>query len=142
MHHSFYDYLPKANVADLRTNGVFIAKERGKTTAYALDSLQTGGQLFVNPGTEVYEGMIVGQNSRENDLVVNPCKLKKLSNMRSKAADDAPMLTPPRIMNLEQAVEYIAPDELVEITPESIRLRKKILDHLQRKRSSKNESEE
>jgi GTP-binding protein len=141
MHHSFYDYLPKVNVSDLRINGVFIAKERGKTTAYALDSLQTGGQLFVEPGVEVYAGMIVGQNSRENDLVVNPCKLKKLTNMRSKAADDAPMLIPPRIMNLEQAVEYIAPDELVEVTPYSVRLRKKVLDHLERKRSSKNESE-
>jgi GTP-binding protein len=142
MHHSFYDYMPKVNVADLRMNGVFIAKEQGKTTAYALDNLQTSGQLFVEPGVEVYEGMIVGQNSRENDLVVNPCKLKKLSNMRSKSADDAPMLTPPRIMNLEQAVEYIAPDELVEVTPASVRLRKKILNHLLRKRSSQNEAEE
>jgi GTP-binding protein len=142
MHHSFYDYMPKVNVADLRTNGVFIAKEQGKTTAYALDNLQISGQLFVGPGVEVYEGMIVGQNSRENDLVVNPCKLKKLSNMRSKSADDAPMLTPPRSMNLEQAVEYIAPDELVEVTPTSVRLRKKILNHLLRKRSSQNEANE
>jgi GTP-binding protein len=142
MHHSFYDYMPKVNVADLRTNGVFIAKEQGKTTAYALDNLQISGQLFVGPGVEVYEGMIVGQNSRENDLVVNSCKLKKLSNMRSKGSDDAPMLTPPRIMNLEQAVEYIAPDELAEITPISVRLRKKILNHLLRKRSSQNEAEE
>ncbi len=142
MHHSFYDYMPKVNVADLRTNGVFIAKEQGKTTAYALDNLQISGQLFVGPGIEVYEGMIVGQNSRENDLVVNPCKLKKLSNMRSKGSDDAPMLTPPRIMNLEQAVEYIAPDELAEITPISVRLRKKVLNHLLRKRSSQNEAEE
>lgn len=142
MHHSFYDYMPKVNVADLRTSGVFIAKEQGKTTAYALDNLQISGQLFVGPGVEVYEGMIVGQNSRENDLVVNPCKLKKLSNMRSKSTDDAPMLTPPRIMNLEQAIEYIAPDELVEVTPASVRLRKKILNHLLRKRSSQNEAEE
>jgi GTP-binding protein len=142
MRHSFYDYMPKINVADLRTNGVFIAKEQGKTTAYALDNLQISGQLFVVPGVEVYEGMIVGQNSRENDLVVNPCKLKKLSNMRSKSSDDAPMLTPPRIMNLEQAVEYIAPDELVEVTPISVRLRKKILNHLLRKRSSQNKAEE
>jgi GTP-binding protein len=142
MHHSFYDYMPKVNVADLRTSGVFIAKGQGKTTAYAVDNLQISGQLFVGPGVEVYEGMIVGQNSRENDLVVNPCKLKKLSNMRSKSADDAPMLTPPRIMNLEQAIEYIAPDELVEVTPASVRLRKKILNHLLRKRSSQNEAEE
>jgi GTP-binding protein len=142
MHHSFYDYMPKADVADLRTNGVFIAKESGKVTAYALDNLQKSGQLFLDPGIEVYEGMIVGQNSRENDLIVNPCKLKKLSNMRSKGSDDAPMLTPPRLMNLEQAIEYISPDELVEITPTSVRLRKKILNHLLRKRSSQNEAEE
>jgi GTP-binding protein len=142
MHHTFYDYMPKVNVVDLRPNGVFIAKEQGKTTAYALGNLQISGQLFVEPGVEVYEGMIVGQNSRENDLVVNPCKLKKLSNMRSKSADDAPILTPSRIMNLEQAVEYIAPDELVEVTPTSVRLRKKILDHLLRKRSLQNEAEE
>ncbi|MCA6072853.1 MAG: translational GTPase TypA [Endomicrobium sp.] len=142
MHHSFYDYMPKADVADLRTNGVFIAKESGKATAYALDNLQKSGQLFLDPGIEVYEGMIVGQNSRENDLIVNPCKLKKLSNMRSKGSDDAPMLTPPRLMNLEQAIEYISPDELVEITPTSVRLRKKILNHLLRKRSSQNEAEE
>ncbi|MDR3125369.1 MAG: translational GTPase TypA [Endomicrobium sp.] len=141
MHHSFYDYMPKINVSNLRTNGVFIAKEQGKTTAYALDNLQVSGQLFVGPGVEVYEGMIVGQNSRENDLVVNPCKLKKLTNMRSKSADNAPMLNTPRVMNLEQAVEYIAQDELVEITPVSIRLRKKILNHLLRKRSSQKEDE-
>jgi GTP-binding protein len=142
MHHSFYDYMPKVNVSDLRTNGVFIAKEHGKTTAYALDNLQISGQLFVGPGVEVYEGMIVGQNSRDNDLVVNPCKLKKLTNMRSKSADDAPTLTPHRTINLEQAVEYIDPDELVEVTPMSIRLRKKVLSHLLRKRTSQKESEQ
>jgi GTP-binding protein len=125
----------------LRPNGVFIANELGKTTAYALDNLQISGQLFVSPGQEVYEGMIVGQNSRQKDLTVNPCKLKKLTNMRSKSSDDAPILTPPIIMNLEQAVEYIAPDELVEITPASIRLRKKLLKSLDRKRFARNEEE-
>ncbi|MDR1663265.1 MAG: translational GTPase TypA [Endomicrobium sp.] len=140
MHYSFYDYMPKVNVVDLRRNGVFIAKEQGKTTTYALSNLQMSGQLFVGPGVEVYEGMIVGQNSRENDLVVNPCKFKKLSNMRSKTVNDTPMLISPRIMNLEQAAEYIAHDELVEGTPTSVRLRKKILNHLLRKRSSQNES--
>jgi GTP-binding protein len=141
MHHSFYDYMPKADIAALRNNGVYIAKEHGKTTAYALDNLQDSAQLFIGPGQEVYAGMIIGQNSREHDLVVNPCKLKKLSNMRSKGSDDAPMLTPPISMNLEQAIEYIAPDELVEITPTAIRLRKKNLDHLVRKRLSRNESD-
>ncbi|MDR3275316.1 MAG: translational GTPase TypA [Endomicrobium sp.] len=142
IHHSFYDYMPKVSISNLRINGVFIAKEYGKTTAYALDNLQTSGQLFVKPGAEVYEGMIIGQNSREKDLVVNPCKLKKLSNMRSKGSDDAVILIPPRIMNLEQAVEYIALDELAEITPASVRLRKKTLNHLIRKRNSQNEYEE
>lgn len=142
MHHSFYGYLPRVAVSPLRTNGVFIAKEPGETTAYAINSLQEGGQLFVGPGVKVYEGMIVGQNSRDNDLVVNPNKTKRLSNMRSKAADDALLLTPPRIMSLEQAIEYIAPDELAEITPVSVRLRKKILNVHERRRADKKEEME
>ncbi|MDR0952662.1 MAG: translational GTPase TypA [Elusimicrobiota bacterium] len=142
MHHSFYGYFPKVDLPPLRSNGVLIAKEPGETTAYAINSLQEGGQLFVAPGVKVYEGMIVGQNSRDNDLVVNPNKTKRLSNMRSKAADDALLLTPPRIMSLEQAVEYIAPDELVEITPTSIRLRKKILNVHERRRSNKKDEAE
>ena len=139
MHHSFYGYLPKVDISSLRGNGVFIAMAQGKTTAYALHNLEDGGQMFVGAGEEVYEGMIVGQNSREKDLVVNPCKPKKLTNMRSKAADEALTLTPHRVMSLEQAVEYIAPDELVEITPTSLRLRKKILSALDRKRTARNE---
>ena len=139
MHHSFYGYLPKADISSLRGNGVFIAMAPGKTTAYALHNLEDGGQMFVGAGEEVYEGMIVGQNSRERDLVVNPCKPKKLTNMRSKAADEALTLTPHRVMSLEQAVEYIAPDELVEITPSSLRLRKKILSALDRKGTARNE---
>lgn len=142
MHHSFYDYMPKTHLSELRQNGVLIAKEYGKTTAYALNNLESNGELFIGPGVEVYEGMIVGQNSRDNDLVVNPCKLKKLSNMRSKGSEEAIILTTPRLMSLEQAIEYIAPDELAEITPQSIRLRKKILNYLERKRSNKNESME
>ena len=139
MHHSFYGYLPKADISSLRGNGVFIAMANGKTTAYALHNLEDGGEMFVGPGEDVYEGMIVGQNSRERDLVVNPCKPKKLTNMRSKAADEALTLTPHRVMSLEQAVEYIAPDELVEVTPTSLRLRKKILNALDRKRTARNE---
>lgn len=134
MHHSFYGYLPKTDVRRLRTNGVFVAKEPGTTTGYAMFSLQDGGQMFLPPGVKVYEGMIVGQNSRDNDLVVNPCKEKRLTNMRSKATDEALTLEPPREMTLEQAIEYIAPDELVEITPKSIRLRKKVLVSHLRKR--------
>lgn len=143
MHHSFHGYYPKVDVPPLRSNGVLIAKEAGVTTSYALNALQDGGQMFLGPGVQVYEGMIIGQNSRDNDLVVNPCKAKRMSNMRSKAADDALVLTPPRIMSLEQAVEYIAPDELVEITPTSVRLRKKILNiHERRKASRKEEAAE
>ena len=137
MHHSFHGYYPKANLPDLRHNGVLIAKEDGETTPYALFALEDNGELFLGPGVKVYAGQIVGQNSRSNDLVVNPCKAKHLSNMRSKASDESDVLTPPRQMSVEQAVDYIAPDELAEITPTSIRLRKKILSHLVRKRTEK-----
>ncbi|MFA6583938.1 MAG: translational GTPase TypA [Elusimicrobiaceae bacterium] len=142
MHHSFHGYSPKVDIRRLRTNGVFVAKEQGETTGYAMFGLQDGGQMFVAPGLKVYEGMIVGQNSRTNDLVVNPCKEKKLTNMRSKATDEALALTPARVMSLEQAIEYIAPDELVEVTPKSLRLRKKILVSHLRKRSEKVVTEE
>ena len=143
MHHSFKGFYPKVNLPPLRHNGVLIAKEDGETTPYALFALENNGELFLGPNVKVYAGEIVGQNSRDNDLVVNPCKAKHLSNMRSKASDESYTLTPPRIMSLEQAVEYIAPDELVEITPTSLRLRKKILSHLLRKRTERaNEEEE
>lgn len=137
MHHSFQGYYPKVKLADLRHNGVLIAKEDGETTAYALFALESSGEMFMGPGEKIYAGQIVGQNARDNDLVVNPCKAKHLSNMRSSSSDESYTLTPPRTMSLEQAVEYIAPDELVEITPSSLRLRKKILSHLLRKRTEK-----
>ncbi|ACC98128.1 GTP-binding protein TypA [Elusimicrobium minutum Pei191] len=142
MHHSFHGYYPKQNLSPLRRNGVFIAKEPGETTVYAIFALSDGGQFFVGPGEKVYAGMIVGQNSRENDLVVNPNKAKKLSNMRSKATDEAYTLSPKREFTLEQAIEYIAPDELVEITPVAIRMRKKILDFNERKRFEKTDTVE
>ena len=143
MHHSFKGFYPKVNLPPLRHNDVLLAKEDGETTPYALFALENNGELFLGPNVKVYAGEIVGQNSRDNDLVVNPCKAKHLSNMRSKASDESYTLTPPRIMSLEQAVEYIAPDELVEITPTSLRLRKKILSHLLRKRTERaNEEEE
>ena len=93
--------------------------------------------MFVGPGTKVYEGMIVGQNSRPDDMIVNPCKAKKASNMRSSASDDAVKLTPPRVFSLEEALEWINDDELVEITPVDIRIRKKILNELERRRSGR-----
>jgi GTP-binding protein len=134
MHHSFHGYEPKSGERATRGNGVFVCKEAGLTAAYGLFNLQERAVMFLGPGVQVYEGMICGQNSRANDLVVNPCKQKHQTNMRSKAADEALDLVPPRVFTLEQCIEFIAEDELVEVTPKSIRLRKKVLDRSQRKR--------
>ncbi|MBI4346446.1 MAG: translational GTPase TypA [Elusimicrobia bacterium] len=142
MHHSFYGYEPRAAEPPRRPNGVLIAKELGLSTGYALDALQERAVFFIGPGVQVYEGMIVGQNSRPNDLVVNPCKAKQLTNMRTKATDDAIQLSPPRLFSLEQAIEYVERDELVEVTPKSIRLRKKILEKSRRKRADRDEEPE
>lgn len=131
---SFADYRPFAGEIESRRNGVFIAKERGKTMAYSLFNLSERGRMIVNPGVEVYEGMIVGLNSRNNDLVVNPCKNKNLTNIRSSSSDEAIKLLDPLRFTLEEALEFIDYDELVEITPKDIRLRKKILDENSRKR--------
>ncbi len=135
--HTFHDYAPYKGDIPGRKNGVLIAMEQGDTTAYALDALQPRGVLFIGPGTEVYGGMIIGQHAKDNDLDVNPCKGKKLTNIRASGSDDAVKLAPPRILTLEQALEFIDDDELVEVTPKSIRLRKKELDPNRRKRSSK-----
>jgi GTP-binding protein len=116
-----------------RVTGALVADRTGKTTAYAIEHLQPRGTLFVEPGEEVYEGMIVGENSRPNDLDVNITKEKKLTNMRAAAADELVRLVPPRLLNLEQAIEFIKEDELVEVTPQAIRLRKKILPANRRK---------
>jgi GTP-binding protein len=135
MHHSFAGYGPKGAEPPPRPNGVLVAKEQGKVTGYALSGLQERSDFFLGPGVDVYEGMIVGTNSRQNDMIVNPCKAKALTNMRSKATDDAIQLEPPKILSLEQALEFIDDDELVEVTPQSIRLRKKVLNASLRKRS-------
>jgi len=135
--HIFHDYAPYRGDLPGRKNGVLIALEHGLTTAYALDALQPRGILFVGPGVEVYPGMIIGQHAMENDLIVNPCKGKKLTNMRASGSDEAIKLTPPRILTLEQALEFIEDDELVEITPQSIRLRKRELDASRRKRAAR-----
>ena len=142
MHHSFHGYEPKHGEPARRPNGVLVAKDGGVSTGYALDNLQERSVLFVGPGVPVYEGMIVGQNARDNDLVVNPCKAKQLSNMRSKASDEAIQLSPPRTFSLEQALEYIESDELVEVTPKSLRLRKKVLDKTRRKRADRDAADE
>lgn len=137
MTHTFDGYAPYKGDIPGRKNGVLIAMEHGETTAYALDALQPRGVLFIGPGTEVYGGMIIGQHAKDNDLDVNPCKGKKLTNIRASGSDDAIKLTPPRVLTLEQALEFIDDDELVEVTPASIRLRKKELDPTKRKRPAR-----
>jgi len=134
MTHTFHDYAPYKGDIPGRKNGVLIAMENGETTAYSLDGLQPRGILFIGAGVEVYGGMVIGQHAKDNDLDVNPCKGKKLTNVRASGSDDAIKLTPPRILTLEQALEFIDDDELVEVTPQSIRLRKKELDPNRRKR--------
>jgi len=109
-----------------------VAKEGGDTTAYAIEPLQERSTLFVVPGVKVYGGQIVGENSRDVDMVVQVCRKKHLTNMRASTSDMAVQLAPPRLLTLEQCLEWIEDDELVEVTPESIRIRKKILDHSQR----------
>ena len=138
MTHVFDHYGPisKAELA-ARNNGVLVSMVKGKTLAYALYSLQDRGRLFIQPNIEVYEGQIVGLHSRSNDLVVNPTKAKQLTNVRASGTDEALILTPPVLHSLEQALEFIDADELVEVTPDSIRLRKKLLLEHERKRASR-----
>ena len=121
-----------------RAAGAIIVQEEGVTTPYALNNVQERAQTFVGPGVKVYEGMIIGQNSRNEDMIVNPCKAKKATNMRAAGSDDAIKLSPHRVFTLEEALEWINDDELVEITPTDIRLRKKILGELERRRSGRN----
>ncbi len=135
--HVFSHYGPAKAHRRRRMNGVIIVQDDGTTAGYALANLQERGQLFVGPGEKVYRGQIIGLRAKEKDLVVNPSKGKKLTNVRASGTDDAIRLSPPRIMSLEDAMEFIEDDELVEITPESIRLRKRILEHHLRKRSEK-----
>ena len=115
-----------------RSNGVLISQGPGTTMGYALNALSERATMFVDPGVEVYEGMIIGMNSRKDDMTVNPCKNKKQSNVRASGSDDAIKLAPPRIFTLEEALEFIDEDELVEITPDAIRLRKRYLNEHER----------
>jgi GTP-binding protein len=137
INHRFAEYRPVEGDPPRRQNGVYISIAQGRTTAYALDTLQERADLFIAPGDEVYEGMIVGENSRENDLPVNPTREKKLTNMRASGSDDNILLRPPRILSLEAALEYIEDDELVEVTPSKIRLRKWLLKEADRRRSAR-----
>ena len=137
LNHSFYDFELYKGPIPTRPKGVLISLEQGTTVAYALGGLQDRGVLFTEPGVAVYEGMIVGEHNRENDLIVNVCKAKKLTNMRASGSDDAIKMATPRKYTLEQALDYIADDELVEITPTNIRIRKKFLKENDRKKNSK-----
>ncbi len=133
LHHQFLEYAPIAGEVTRRTRGVMISMNEGMSKGFAIESLQERSDLFIGPGVEVYEGMIVGENSRENDLVVNITKAKKLTNMRASTSDISISLTPPRTMSLEDAIGYIQDDEFVEITPQSLRLRKRLLKAHERK---------
>jgi GTP-binding protein len=137
MHHTFHDYQLLRGAQPGRQNGVMVSMENGSTNAYALDTLQDRGVMFVVPGNEVYEGMIVGEYNKDTDIPVNVTKEKKLSNMRTTSTDKNIILKPPRDMSLEIALEYIEDDELVEITPQTIRLRKRFLKENERKRHSR-----
>jgi GTP-binding protein len=132
MNSLFHGYIDWQGDIPMRPTGSLVADRAGKATGHAIFNLQERGEIFLTPGTEVYEGMIVGENARENDLDVNIVKEKKLTNMRASTADEAIRLVPPRILNLEQAIEFVRDDELVEVTPQSIRLRKKTLKSNQR----------
>jgi GTP-binding protein len=124
----FHGYIEWQGEIPSRPTGSLVADRAGRTSSYAIFNLQERGEIFISPGTEVYQGMIVGENARDKDLDVNIVKEKKLTNMRASVADQAIRLIPPRILNLEQAIEFIRDDELVEVTPQSIRLRKKVLN--------------
>jgi len=134
MHHRFDSFRPVEGDIPKRANGVIVSQDNGRAVTFALWNLQERTDLFVNPGDEVYEGMIVGENSRDKDMVVNPIREKKLTNIRTTSADEAMVLRPPRLMSLEQALEYIEDDEYVEVTPKAIRLRKILLTENMRKR--------
>lgn len=133
----FEGFEPYKGEIPQRVNGVAIAQEEGNCTPYAIFNIQERVQMFVEPGTHVYEGMIVGMNARNDDMVVNPCKAKRVSNMRAAGSDDTIKLTPPRVFSLEEALEFINSDELVEVTPDDIRLRKKYLNELERRRANR-----
>ena len=137
MHHNFHEYAAARGEVPGRSNGVMVSNVAGAANAYALNNLQERGVMFVQPGDLVYEGQVVAENARDNDMVVNPTTPKKLTNMRTTSSDENIILKPPRKMTLEQALEYIEEDELVEATPQGIRLRKALLTENQPKRAGK-----
>lgn len=142
LHHNFHGYEPYKGELTHRTRGAIVALEDGNAVAYAMWKLSERSTFFIEPGTKVYAGMIVGENSRDQDMVVNVCKTKQLTNMRASGSDEAVRLEPPRILSLEQAIEWIGDNEYVEVTPKSIRLRKRWLDHNERNRMVKKSAQE
>lgn len=141
IHHTFHDYMPYKGAISGRVKGALVAMEPGTTTAYALETVQERGVLFLSPGIDVYEGMVVGENARDEDLQVNPCKAKHLTNMRASGSEGIIRLDTPRQMSLEQFIEFIEDDELLEVTPINLRIRKKILDTNLRIRARKREKQ-
>ena len=133
----FDGYAPYKGDISYRKQGSLIAFESGEAITYGLFNAQERGSLFIGPGAKVYAGMVIGQNGKSEDVEVNVCKKKQLTNTRSSAADDALRLVPPRVLSLEQSLEFIDNDELLEVTPSSLRIRKKILDSLERKRANR-----
>ncbi len=141
LNHTFDEYAPVVEGdAGERKNGALVSMENGSATTYSIMNLEDRGTIFIEPGTEVYEGMIVGMNSRDNDLAVNIIKEKQKTNVRSATKDQTNVIKKPKIMSLEESLEFIAEDEYVEVTPESIRLRKKILNKNQREKAKKNKA--
>jgi GTP-binding protein len=141
LHHNFHGYEPYKGDLSHRNRGALIALEDGTAVAYGMYKVQERSTFFIEPGTKVYKGMIVGENAREHDMVINVCKTKHLTNMRASGSDEAIRLEPPHILTLEQAIEWIGEDEYVEVTPHFIRLRKRYLDHNERNRMSKKKAE-
>ncbi|MEK6567067.1 MAG: translational GTPase TypA [Bacteroidota bacterium] len=141
LHHNFHGYEPFKGELSHRSKGALVALEDGVAVAYGMWKLQERSTFFLEPGSRVYAGMVVGENSREQDMVVNVCKTKHLTNMRASGSDEAVRLEPPHVPSLEQAIEWIADDEFVEVTPKSIRLRKRYLDHNERNRMSRKKAE-
>ena len=133
----FEEYVPYKGTIEKRARGSMISMENGNSMAYSLFNLQDRGTIFIKPQTTLYEGMIIGESAKDQDLTVNATKNKKLTNVRASGTDEALKLTPPKLMSLEEAIDYISSDEYVEITPENIRLRKKYLKEGERKRNKK-----
>ena len=142
IHALFAGYFPLAGEINTREHGSLVAWEAGISTNYGLNNADGRGTLFIGPGVQVYEGMVVGQHIRDADLTVNVCKKKHLTNIRSSTSDIAVRLTPPRNMSLDDCIEYLSADELLEVTPQNLRLRKRILDTEERRKLARREEKE